>query len=204
MTPKQSNKNKKEPSHLVLVNAALSLSDPHTLIPGRVPTSQLRPVKPWLHVQAYSQLSSGLPADGSARQNPPFRQGRPSQGSGRGVAWVGVGSAGAGVSGASWKGEGTAPTLLPLPLPLPPHRSSRRRRRRRGGGCVKLRAVCAGRRRGSAGTLHTLILILILSLWTLFCSSVRYCAGVFLRLCSQLKLLLLVLLLLLLVPATER
>lgn len=78
-----------------------------------VPTSQLRPVKPWLQVHMYSQFSSGLPAEGRARQSPPLRQGRPSQGSGRGVARVGVGSAGAGVSGASWKYEGTAWLKLP-------------------------------------------------------------------------------------------
>lgn len=192
MNPKQSQKKKKKKlsPHIFYLLTLLSVSDAHTLTLGHVPTSQLRPVKPWLHVQAYSQVSSGLPADGSARQNPPFRQGLPSQGSGRGVAWVGVGSAGAGVSGASWKGEGTAPMLLPLPLPLHTSSSSRTR----GGGCVKLRAVCAGRRRGSAGTLHTLILILILSLWTLLCSAVRHYVGVFLLLSSELKLLLLVLL----------
>lgn len=108
-----------------------------------VRTSQLRPVKPWLQVQVYSQVSSGLPAAGRARQKPPLRQGRPSQGSGRGVAWVGVGSAGAGVSGANWNGEGTAPILL--------LRSMRRK--------VMLRTACVGRQEGTAGTLHTLTLI---------------------------------------------
>lgn len=131
-------------------------------------------MKPWLHVQVYSQVSSGLPVDGKARQKPPLRQGRPSQGSGRGVAWVGVGSAGAGVSGASWKGEGgTAPMLLLLLLLL-------RSRRRRSTGGVKLRAICVGRQQGPAGTLLTLILIPLLWLpFLLFCCCCCCCVYVF-------------------------
>lgn len=100
-------------------------------------------------------MSSGLPAEGRrAKQNPPLRQGLPSQGSRRGVAWVGVGSAGAGVSGASWNGEGTAPMLLLL-LPLVRSRTVRSR------GDVKLPAFFVGRQQGTAGTLNTLILILL-------------------------------------------
>lgn len=116
-------------------------------------------MKPWLHVQVYSQVSSGLPAEGRAKQKPPLRQGRPSQGSGRGVAWVGVGSAGAGVSGASWNGEGTAPMLLLLLL-------SSIRRRSRGG--AKLRTVCVGQQQGTAGTLQTLIFLFYILFFSFF------------------------------------
>lgn len=109
-------------------------------------------------------MSSGLPAEGRrAKQNPPLRQGLPSQGSGRGVAWVGVGSAGAGVSGASWNGEGTAPMLLLL-LPLVRSRTVRSR------GDVKLPAFFVGRQQGTAGTLNTLILILLVWFSFLFFS----------------------------------
>lgn len=118
-------------------------------------------------------MSSGPPAEGRrAKQNPPLRQGLPSQGSGRGVAWVGVGSAGAGVSGASWNGEGTAPMLLLL-LPLVRSRTVRSR------GDVKLPAFFVGRQQGTAGTLNTLILILILLVWFSFLFFV--CGGVGVR-----------------------
>jgi len=121
-----------------------------------VHTSQLRPVKPWLQVHVYSQASSGLPAEGRTKQSPPLRHGRPSQGFGRGVAWVGVGSAGAGVSGASWKAEGADSLLHP--------------RSRRSRGNASLSATCVWRQDGTAGTVDTLIHILILSVWLLLSS----------------------------------
>lgn len=106
-------------------------------------TSQLRPVKREVQVQLYAQVLGRVSlvseSMGWAEQEPPLRQGCPSQGSGGGVAWVG--SAGAGVPGAGLRGEDRPP---------PPALSSSKRRHM--GRCIGMG------RRADTTTLHELIL----------------------------------------------